>query len=177
MSGHQSTRSQSVEWSTPPAILAALGPFDDDPCAPDEVWSGLAREWRGRVWLNPPYTRIGAWMERMAGHGQGTALVFARTETRWFAAEVWGGATAMLFLFGRLHFYRRGERAPGGGGAPSVLVAYGNYDAERLRTSGIPGAFVHGFHATRTDISAEEWIAMAGPIHAPASAEFDGAAS
>ncbi len=143
MSGHQSARAQSVEWETPPAIIAALGPFDDDVCAPDQVWDGLSRDWKGRVWCNPPYGRnVEAWMEKMACHGRGSALVFARTETRWFGNWVWPHATALLFIYGRLHFYRQGRRAEANAGAPSVLIAYGDYDAYRLRASAIPGALV-----------------------------------
>lgn len=33
---HHSHKSGTVEWLTPPEIIAALGPFDLDPCAPIE---------------------------------------------------------------------------------------------------------------------------------------------
>ena len=57
------------DWLTPPEILEALGPFDMDPCASQfQPWrtaaqqftiedDGLAREWQGRVWCNPPAKR------------------------------------------------------------------------------------------------------------------------
>ena len=32
--GHHSHKAGTVEWLTPPSIIAALGPFDLDPCAP-----------------------------------------------------------------------------------------------------------------------------------------------
>jgi hypothetical protein len=35
-----------------------------------------------------------------------------------------------------------GRRAPANGGAPSVLIAYGDSDADRLKSSGIEGAFL-----------------------------------
>jgi hypothetical protein len=82
-------------------------------------------------------------MRRMVEHGRGTALIFARTETEMFFEAVWRAATAALFLEGRLYFHRPdGKRAGANAGAPSVLVAYGAEDAERLRSSGIRGAFV-----------------------------------
>jgi hypothetical protein len=34
LSGHQSARMKNDEWLTPPEILAKLGEFDLDPCAP-----------------------------------------------------------------------------------------------------------------------------------------------
>jgi hypothetical protein len=46
----------------------------------------------------------------------------------------------------RLHFHRPdGTRQPANSGAPPILAAFGNDDAERLRTSGIPGALVIGW--------------------------------
>lgn len=159
MGGHESATAQTTTWPTPPHILAALGPFDFDPCAAPapRPWDtahrmnaeadgdGLALGWVGRVWLNPPYTSasLGKWLGRLADHGRGTALIFARTDTAAFQAQVFGRATAVLFLAGRLHFYTAtGERGPGNAGAPSVLCAYGRDDAARLKASGIKGTFI-----------------------------------
>jgi hypothetical protein len=147
----------SDTWLTPPEIITELGPFDLDPCAAPEPrpWptatrhitrpdDGLSTEWAGRVWLNPPYSsEAGAWLARLAEHGNGTALVFARTETSWFVEAVWQRASAALFLHGRIYFHRRdGSRASANSGAPSVLVAYGAYDAARLRDCTLAGTYV-----------------------------------
>jgi len=60
-----------------------------------------------------------------------------------FFENVWSKASALLFLKGRLHFhYVDGRRAAANGGAPSVLIAYGEQDAEILKNCGLPGAFV-----------------------------------
>ena len=160
MASHEPATNEGLTnvWLTPPGILSALGPFDLDPCAPQfRPWdmaarhltvndNGLACPWHGRVWMNPPYGRdIGAWMARLSGHGTGTALVYARTETAWFHRHVWQSATATaaLFLFRRVVFCRPdGTPAPNHGGAPSVLVAYGRADAERLQGCGLAGGFV-----------------------------------
>lgn len=74
----------TTEWLTPPAIIAALGPFDLDPCAPVErPWptaakhytiadDGLSQDWHGLVWLNPPFGPDAAtWLARLADHGTG----------------------------------------------------------------------------------------------------------
>lgn len=162
--GHHSPRSTTDVWLTPPHVLAALGPFDLDPCAAPEPrpwptarehWgpddTPLLRAWHGRVWLNPPYGKrsvIGPWMQRIADHGCGTALIFARTETTVFHDTVWARATAVLFLRGRLTFHLPDGSLPGGdngsgnAGGPSVLVAYGPADALRLAACGLKGAFV-----------------------------------
>ena len=156
MGSHQSAAMLSDVWLTPPAIIEALGPFDLDPCSPlNRPWDtaakhytieddGLSHEWEGSVWLNPPYGKQAAiWLERLAKHGDGIALVFARTETRMFFDHVWPHATALLFIESRLHFHRPdGTRAPANAGAPSVLIAYGIDAARRLMRCGIPGAFV-----------------------------------
>lgn len=145
--GHQSPVMKQDEWLTPPAITAALGPVDLDPCAPiSPPWriarhaltredDGLTAPWHGRVWMNPPYGReVGAWLARLADHGNGIALIFARTETKDFHKHVWRRAAALLFLAGRLHFHHpNGTRAPCNAGAPSVLIAYGQECAVRLR--------------------------------------------
>lgn len=158
MGGHQSAGSDSEVWLTPPDLLRALGPFDLDPAAAPEPrpWptaarhytredDGFLRRWVGRVWLNPPYQTsvIGRWLLRLADHGCGTALIFARTETEAFHTAVWPRAHALLFLHGRLHFHHRdGRRAIDNAGAPSVLVAYGESDAARLALCRLPGALV-----------------------------------
>lgn len=159
MGGHHSPVAESEVWLTPPRIIEALGPFDLDPCACMEPrpWptarehftrleNGLARPWRGRVWCNPPYggpAIIRPWLHRMAEHGCGTLLIFARTETEAFHEFVWQRADALLFLRGRLHFHRAdGVRAAANAGAPSVLCAYGSADAQRLAESDLDGRIV-----------------------------------
>jgi hypothetical protein len=143
------------EWLTPPEILRALGPFDLDPCAPiKRPWDmaarhytvldlGLMQPWSGRVWCNPPYgAETGEWLARLADHGDGIALVFARTETRMFFAEVWPKADAVLFIEGRLHFHHvDGTRASVNSGGPSMLIAYGQRNADVLRDCGIAGQY------------------------------------
>lgn len=156
--GHHSHKAGTVEWLTPPSIIAALGPFDLDPCAPESQPyptaartftrrdNGLLLAWEGRVWLNPPYTNgaIALWLARLAGHEEGgTALIFARTETDAFFAHVWERAAALLFMRGRINFhYPDGTRASGNAGAPTVLCAYGANDADVLAAADIDGHFV-----------------------------------
>ena len=149
LSGHQSARMKNDEWLTPPSIVQALGSFDLDPCAPVvRPWDtarnhltiehdGLAQEWSGRVWLNPPFGREAVkWLRRLVVHGNGIALIPARTETEMFYECVWGVADAVLFIKSRPHFhYVDGRRADFNSGAPICLVAYGKENARLLRES------------------------------------------
>lgn len=144
------------EWLTPPEIIKAFPEFDLDPCAPiNRPWptarahytkddNGLSRDWNGRVWMNPPYgSECQKWLAKLAEHGNGIALVFARTETKMFQNHVFGGADALLFMRGRIFFhYIDGHKAQHNCGAPSVFVAYGLEAVQRLKNANIPGHFV-----------------------------------
>lgn len=143
---------QSVEWYTPPGIIEALGlNYDLDPCSPPAglPWiparrhyskevDGLAQRWSGRVFMNPPYGRnIGDWMRRFAIHGNGIALVFARTETEWFQRTV-PAVDVACFVRGRLTFVAKsGEMGHYNAGAPSVLLGVGERCAEAVRRCGL----------------------------------------
>jgi hypothetical protein len=98
--------SRSPEWYSPTQVvelvLRVLEVIDLDPCADPgraipaamhytESDDGLAHEWRGRIFMNPPYGRvIGVWMSKLAaafasGHvTEAIALVPARVDTRWW---------------------------------------------------------------------------------------------
>lgn len=160
MGGHHSARNRSDIWLTPTPIIDSLGgwqSFDLDPCAAvGQPWrtarrhmtaedNGLIMPWSGRTWLNPPYNvqLIRRFMARMAEHGNGVALIFARTETEHFHRFVWPVADAIHFFDGRITFHRPDGSLPEfDGGAPSVLIAYGPDNADCLAGSGLPGAFV-----------------------------------
>lgn len=155
MGGHQSAKMQKDEWLTPPEIIKSLGSFDLDPCSPLPVkrpWDtaklhysieddGLSKEWFGRVWCNPPYGLEAAkWLDKLSNHGNGIALIFARTETAMFFDYVWNRSDAVFFFKGRLYFHHvDGTRASANAGAPSCLVAYGENNVKSIIDSGIQG--------------------------------------
>jgi hypothetical protein len=136
LGSHQQTIGETQSWITPKWVIDALGLFDLDPCAASprpwdcavENWSslGLNAEWFGRIWLNPPFERyqVGKWVRKLADHGNGMALLHARTEAEWFE-PVWQRASGILFLADRLYFhYSDGRRAEANSGAPAVLCAF-----------------------------------------------------
>lgn len=136
---------------TPLWLIDSLGPFDLDPCGfPEHPTAsrlivlpqcGLAEPWSGRVWLNPPYSDTAPWLEKLAAHGSGTALVLASTDTAWYHDHVAAKASAVLFMRGRPRFLRPNKSEVGLMRA-SLLVAYGSIDALILQCSGILGHFV-----------------------------------
>jgi len=147
------TSSKSNEWYTPAEFLEAarevMGGIDLDPASSEaandvvraaRIYTqdddGLAHEWRGRVWLNPPYgrTEVGGkekssqavWTERLVDeHAEGRVeqaccMVTSKTGDAWFQA-LWD--LPMCFVAGRIKF------RPGGGqeetqNTQSQVVAY-----------------------------------------------------
>lgn len=143
------------EWLTPPYVIEALGEFDLDPCAPiNRPWptakkhytvedNGLLSSWEGRVWCNPPYgDQTAIWLDKCALYGNVTALTFARTETKMFFRCVWDVAHAIFFFKGRLSFYHVNGDKGDSAGAPSVLIAYDELNANYLEDCGLPSKFI-----------------------------------
>lgn len=155
LGSHQRTVGKSQTHITPPWVMERLGAFDLDPCAApaprpftyaahNYTERGLERDWFGRVWMNPPFDRyqVARWVKRLADHGNGIALLHARTEAAWFE-PVWDSATAILFLADRLKFYGMdGCEQPANSGAPAVLVAWGDANEHALRNPGFDGVLI-----------------------------------
>lgn len=144
---HEKTEGHD-EWLTPKYITDALGPFDLDPCSPikrpwdtaasyyTQLDDGLTKDWRGRVWCNPPYgTETKKWLAKLAAHGNGIALIFSRTETSTFFPNVWHKADSIFFFKGRLKFCDVHGVESGTAGAPSCLIAYGKENTKALRSA------------------------------------------
>ena len=149
---HESTKNETVEWYTPPSIFELLRfpEFDLDPCSPGlgrcyvpakkcytKEDDGLTKDWFGRVFVNPPYgNETWKWLKKLYEHGNGIALVFARTDTEWF--HLYGAkATAIAFLVGRVKFMRADGTQGGSPGCGSMLLAYGDECADLLVNAGV----------------------------------------
>jgi hypothetical protein len=157
---------ENDEWYTPSWMFRALSiEFDLDPCSPGvppssvsakrhltKADNGLTAPWDGSVWLNPPFSSKRPWYERLVEHGNGIALMPARTETHDFQ-EYMRAAQGLLFLKGRIYF-ERGHRpgAQGSGNSKSlkprvittppfgiVLCAYSKTMADALLDSALLG--------------------------------------
>lgn len=138
---------ESNTWFTPKKIIQSLGEFDLDPCTQskrpfdtaknhfefDQGDCGLEKQWFGRVWMNPPYGRdIGKWLDKMLMHGNGVALVFSRTDTRW-AQKHMDYADGVLFVKGRIYFISENLKVETNGGSGSMLLAYGSENVKYLK--------------------------------------------
>lgn len=144
---HESQNAKSVDWYTPSWIFEDLGiQFNLDPCHPKErlPWvpvnkhysiedDGLSQEWVGNIWCNPPYGKeTPKWLEKMHIHRHGIALVFARTDCKWFHQYV-SKADAILFLKSRVKFVDgNGVTGGSGAGSGSMLVAWGSENVQAL---------------------------------------------
>lgn len=118
--------SKSDLWETPQELfdrLNAIHHFNTDVCAlpnnakcadfytPEQ--DGLAQEWKGSCWCNPPYGReISRWVEKAAkSFAKVVMLLPARTDTKWFHDY--------CLPFGKIEFIR--GRIKFGGGTTQRL--------------------------------------------------------
>ena len=143
------TKIQSVDWWTPPKVFDKLDiEFDVDVASPigGVDWipakkyytkedDGLNKDWDGTVWMNPPYgIATGSWLDKFVKHRDGIALVFARTDTRWFHNYALN-ADALLFTKGRLAFINPERSDTSTPATGSLFVACGKKSVEALKTS------------------------------------------
>lgn len=125
---YRTTYSGDVEWYTPSRYIemarAVLGSIDVDPASNPIAQktvqagtfytaetNGLDKEWRGRVWCNPPYSRklIGRFIDKLVDEYQSgrctEAIVLTNnnTDTKW-ATALFENATSLCFTRGRVKF-------------------------------------------------------------------------
>lgn len=131
--GHtKPNKGQTDVWLTPLNLIQSLGEFDLDPCGESfhktakTIYTerGLEQEWFGRVWLNPPYSEVHLWLNKMVQHNNGIALCFARTEVKW-AQEIMPKASSVFFPKGRIFFLTKDLERKGNAGGPSMLLSFG----------------------------------------------------
>lgn len=162
---HESSRGtmpdgEENQWFTPKYIFDAIGlEFDMDPCSPGAglthvpakkhltiVEDGLATPWEGTVFVNPPYgNHTPVWMKKLAEHNDGIALVFSRTDVKWFQ-EYASQTSAVCFISSRVKFHKGhiGEGSQvGTPGTGSMLLAFGEKAAEALKQSGLGSVFTY----------------------------------
>jgi len=144
---NRTTGKFSDTYLTPPNLIRALGEFDFDPCCPSNMpWrtakqmiretdpeeDGLKTEWFGRVWCNPPYSKIMPWVIKMIKHNHGIMLLPAKSQdTRWAQTAI-QSASIVLFLKNRIMFCLPDGTPTTGKWSPNMLLAFGDDDANML---------------------------------------------
>jgi len=135
--------SKTIFWETPQKFFDELNAefgFQTDVCATPEnakcpvffteEIDGLAQEWHGVCWMNPPYGRqIQHWVQKAYESSLTGATVVcllpARTDTRWFHNYCVKGE--IRFVKGRLKFGGVKDNAP----FPNMVVIFRGSDARK----------------------------------------------
>lgn len=143
-------------WITPRPLVALGGKFDLDPCCPAIMpWrtatrmiglepsprgypkvvagNGLEVPWRGRVWLNFPFSLPLPWVEKMVGHGNGLMLGPAKSWDAQWGQLTLATARAVLFLDDRISFCYADGTQSSGTWSPYFIAAYGERNLAALR--------------------------------------------
>jgi hypothetical protein len=158
MAEHEPSIGATDDWYTPPPIFAALGlRFALDPCSPgpghwvpaDRIYTkadnGLIQFWQGLVFMNPPFGRRRGqvpWLQKFFRHGNGIALVAARTSADWFHDVVVPNAELLLFPNGKTKFHRPDGSIGKEPGTGIVLIGAGSVACEALRKSGLGACMI-----------------------------------
>jgi len=142
------TSQETDEWSSPREVVEpldkAVGGFDLDPCSGAEsspfaaatytaAEDGLAQPWNGSVWVNPPYSAVGDWVDKAheaVTDGDADCVVFlckGDSSTEWWQAAA-DAATVLCAVDHRLSFGDGGNSAP----FASHIVVFGE-GSEPLR--------------------------------------------
>lgn len=159
---HVSFNSGNNEWYTPADYIElareVMGSIDLDPASSEianrvvkaETYytaetNGLDKEWRGNVWMNPPYASdlIGQFVDKLINEvancniDQAIVLVNNATETEWFCKLV-SHSSAVCFPRSRVKFYMPDGKT----GAPlqgQALLYFGENSHDFMYSFGIKG--------------------------------------
>lgn len=85
---------------------------------------------------------IWQFVEKLAEHGNGIALLFNRCDSNKFQDIIFTKATGMMFLRNRIKFFRPDGTRGDSPGCGSVLIAFGRENAEILRNCSLQGKYV-----------------------------------
>lgn len=139
--------SESIIWETPITLFNKLNArfnFTLDVCALEENAKcekffspeddGLAQDWSGSCWMNPPYGKtINLWMKKAYEESQRpeveyvVCLVPSRTDTRWWADYAMNAAE-IIFVKGRLKFGGSKNSAP----FPSAIIVFNKHNVSPI---------------------------------------------
>jgi hypothetical protein len=154
MALHEQCVGATDEWYTPPHVFEALGEhFDTDVASPGRdvtPWipavtfitsDSLALQWRGFVWMNPPFggrNGLVPWLRKFFSHGNGIALVPDRTSAPWWQ-EFAPRSDLALFVARKIKFIGS-DGVPGESPAQgTTLLAAGKTAVAALERAALAG--------------------------------------
>ena len=145
--GHDQQVMTSDDYYTPPWIFETMGlDFDLDVSAPPGgvEWipakrfltmkdDGLNTPWEGRVWMNPPYSKPGPWVDKFLDHGRGVALL-PMSKGKWWN-KLWDDTRTLTVANPyNFTFVRNNNFSPIS--FPTALWAIGNEEHDAIRRLG-----------------------------------------
>jgi hypothetical protein len=108
---------KSDEHYTPKWLFDRMGiVFDLDVAAPihgadvpahkyyTEADDGLAQDWSGRVWMNPPFSKPSPWVDKFIANNNGIALLVV-SKSKWFK-QLWRVADGVMPTPPDMKFWR-----------------------------------------------------------------------
>jgi len=137
----QGTR-ESDHYATPVKFYKKLNnefQFNYDPCPLRSKVDGLLTEWKGIIYINPPYSNIAPFLIKgieEIKNGNSKKLVFLipiRSDTKYWHNLIMKYAKEIRFIKGRLNFNELKSPAP----FPCVLVIFDS------KLEGIKGSFTY----------------------------------
>jgi len=124
--------SKNDQWETPPDLFQ-LG--CDYLCATNFNKKcklfiknyALDMDWDNDSWLNPPYSNVKDWIrkayhEHLKWNVSILALLFVKTDTKIWHECILHGKAEILFIEGRIHFWKNGKRSKNPAPYPSAFV-------------------------------------------------------
>jgi len=106
----EQTETTSDDYYTPKWIFDTLGlHFDLDVASPPHAThvpctkyftqadDGLAQDWKGKVFMNPPFSNPTPWVDRWLRHANGIALL-PTAKSKWFTEKLWHSDAATVVL-------------------------------------------------------------------------------
>ncbi len=156
--GHVSQATGENEWYTPSEYIElakqVMGRIDLDPASCELAQGtvkakryytieqdGLRQQWRGRVWMNPPYSKelCGLFIDKLINEincgrvSHACVLVNNATDTMW-CQKLLGISESVCFVSGRIRFIDKSGK-PANSPLQGQLVAYYGPDARSFAES------------------------------------------
>ena len=132
--------SKNDQWETPPDLFQlGCDYFDFEPtldlCATNFNKKcklfiknyALDMDWDNDSWLNPPYSNVKDWIrkayhEHLKWNVSILALLFVKTDTKVWHECILHGKAEILFIEGRIHFWKNGKRSKNPAPYPSAFI-------------------------------------------------------